>query len=260
MTRSADTGATAVDVRGVTKAFGRDTLPAVDDVSLHVPAGHLTALLGPSGSGKTTLLRILAGLEIPDAGTVRFGETDVTHRPARTRGVGLVFQHYALFRHLSVFENIAFPLRVRHWPNAEVRARVEELLALVRLEGLGARGVTTLSGGQAQRIALARALAPRPSVLLLDEPFGALDAQVRSELRRWLRALHDQLHVTSVLVTHDRDEASEVADELVVLHRGRVQQAGAPTEIAERPATPFVREFFAGARVLSPPVLRYATR
>ncbi len=258
MTAQDAAGPVAIDVRGIAKTFGGAGAPAVADVSLYVPGGRLTALLGPSGSGKTTMLRILAGLEIPDAGIVRFGDTDVTHRPARTRGAGLVFQQYALFRHMTVFENIAFPLRVRHWPRSEARARVEELLALVRLDGFGPRRVSSLSGGQAQRVALARALAPRPSVLLLDEPFGALDAQVRSELRRWLRRLHDQLHVTSVLVTHDREEASEVADEVVVLHHGRVQQAGVPAHVAANPATQFVEEFFAGARIHSPSIPLYA--
>ena len=174
----------------------------------------------PVGSGKTTLLRMLAGLEFPDRGSIHFDGVDVTDRPARLRGVGFVFQHYALFRHLSVFENIAFPLRVRHWPRAEVTARVEELLALVQLEEMGSRRVTQLSGGQAQRVALARALAPHPAVLLLDEPFGALDTEVRHELRQWLRKLHDEVQVTSVLVTHDQEEALEIADLVAVLRAG----------------------------------------
>jgi sulfate transport system ATP-binding protein len=212
-------------------------------VSLRIPAGQLVALIGPSGSGKTTLLRMLAGLEFPDRGTIHFDGVDVTDRPARLRGVGFVFQHYALFRHLSVFENIAFPLKVRHRPRAEVRARVEELLTLMQLEGMGSRRVTQLSGGQAQRVALARALAPHPAVLLLDEPFGALDSEVRHELRQWLRKLHDEVKVTSVLVTHDQEEALEIADLVAVLRAGHLERAATPAELVAQPSTPFVEQF-----------------
>src|SRR3954452_4966608 len=199
----------SITVKNVTKRFGK--FVALDDVSLEVPGGTLLALLGPSGSGKTTLLRIIAGLEVPDAGTVFAHNGDVTNQAPRDRNVGFVFQHYALFRHMNVFENIAFGLRVRGRPAAEVQERVHELLRLIRLEGLERRRPAELSGGQRQRVAMARALAARPKVLLLDEPFGALDAQVRSELRSWLRRLHDEIHLTTVFVTHDQDETFEVA-------------------------------------------------
>jgi sulfate transport system ATP-binding protein len=216
---------------------------ALADVSLEIPPGSLTALLGPSGSGKTTLLRSIAGLETPDSGALRFHGQDAASRSVRDRGIGFVFQHYALFRHMSVFENVAFALRVRKRSEAEIRKRVLELLRLVQLEGLESHGPSQLSGGQRQRVALARALAAEPRVLLLDEPFGALDAKVRQELRRWLRRLHDQLHVTTVLVTHDQEEAFEVADQVVVMHRGRVEQVGTPDEVFDHPATPFVMDF-----------------
>jgi sulfate transport system ATP-binding protein len=234
-------------VKGVSKSFGG--FLAVDDVSLAVPDGSLLALLGPSGSGKTTLLRIIAGLETADRGTVLHHEEDITHHAARDRKVGFVFQHYALFRHMTIADNIGFALRVRGASKAEIRDRVGELLALIRLEGLGSRYPGQLSGGQRQRVALARALAARPRVLLLDEPFGALDAQVRQELRQWLRRLHAEIRVTSVFVTHDQDEALEVSDTVVVMNRGRIEQVGTPEEVFERPATPFVMGFLGRANI-----------
>jgi sulfate transport system ATP-binding protein len=235
----------SIHIQNVTKYFGSFT--ALDDVTLDVESGELLALLGPSGSGKTTLLRIIAGLESPDAGAIRFDREDAAVRGAGDRGVGFVFQHYALFRHMSVFENIAFGLRVRPRktrPGKDaIREKVTELLRMVQLEGLAGRYPAQLSGGQRQRVALARALAVEPRVLLLDEPFGALDAQVRQELRRWLRKLHDELHITSVFVTHDQEEALEVADRVVVMNKGQVEQVGAPDEVYERPASPFVYRF-----------------
>ncbi|MGL4554273.1 MAG: sulfate ABC transporter permease subunit CysW [Gemmataceae bacterium] len=231
----------SIQVRGLSKRFG--AFAALDGVSLDVAEGELLALLGPSGSGKTTLLRVIAGLEVPDAGQVLHEESDVTRRSARDRAFGFVFQHYALFRHMTVFENVAFSLRVRNWKDADVRERVNELLALVRLEGLGPRYPSQLSGGQRQRVALARALASRPRVLLLDEPFGALDAKVRAELRQWLRRLHDESPVTTVFVTHDQEEAFEVADRVVVMNKGKVEQAGSPRDVFDHPATPFVMDF-----------------
>ena len=237
-----------IEVRGLTKRFG--TFCALDDVSIDVPGGGLIALLGPSGSGKTTLLRILAGLEHPDRGTAMIDGVDLASQSARQRNVGLVFQHYALFRHLDVFENIAFALRVRKRPKAEVDARVRELLQLIQLESLERRLPSQLSGGQRQRVALARALAARPRVLLLDEPFGALEAQVRAELRGWLRRLHDEIHLTTVFVTHDQDEAFEVADRVVVMNRGKIEQAGAPAEVFEHPANDFVMRFLGHVNVL----------
>jgi sulfate transport system ATP-binding protein len=235
----------SIEVRGVTKAFG--SFVAVNDVSLTVPTGELVALLGPSGSGKTSLLRIIAGLERADRGQVLFEGEDASVRDVRHRGVGFVFQHYALFRHMSVFENVAFGLRVRprarRPSEAQIRAKVNDLLNLVQLDWLADRFPSQLSGGQRQRVALARALAVEPQVLLLDEPFGSLDAQVRQELRRWLRRLHDEIRVTSVFVTHDQDEALEVADRVVVMNQGRVEQMGTPQEVFDRPATPFVMGF-----------------
>jgi sulfate/thiosulfate transport system ATP-binding protein len=235
----------SIEVRNLSKMFGRHA--ALRDVSLTVHSGELLALLGPSGSGKTTLLRVIAGLEAPDAGTVHFDGDDATDRSATDRRVGFVFQHYALFRHMTVFENVAFGLRVRprrHRPlEAEIRRRVDELLALVQLDYLGDRYPSQLSGGQRQRVALARALAVEPKVLLLDEPFGALDAKVRQELRRWLRRLHSQIHVTSVFVTHDQEEALELADRVVVMNDGRIEQDGTPEAVVEQPATPFVMTF-----------------
>jgi sulfate transport system ATP-binding protein len=235
----------SIQVRNLRKAFGGFT--ALDDVSLDVPGGELVALLGPSGSGKTTLLRIIAGLEPADQGTISFHGEDATDQPVRERHVGFVFQHYALFRHMNVFENVAFGLRVRpralRPSEAEIRESVMHLLGLVQLDVLAKRRPSELSGGQRQRVALARALAVKPKVLLLDEPFGALDAKVRKELRRWLRRLHEEVHVTSVLVTHDQEEALEVSDRVVIMNEGRIEQAGTPEEVYERPATPFVYGF-----------------
>ena len=235
----------SIEVRNVTKQYG--THVALRDVSLDVPAGNLVALVGPSGCGKTSLLRIIAGLETADAGSVFFHGEDTTDQHARDRRVGYVFQHYALFRNMTVFENVAFGLRVRdrrvRQPESEIRASVHELLELVQLGWMWDRYPSQLSGGQRQRVALARALAVKPKVLLLDEPFGALDAKVRKDLRRWLRRLHDELHVTSVFVTHDQEEALEVADRVVVMNEGRVEQHGKPDEVWEHPATPFVLSF-----------------
>ena len=243
----------SITIRNISKRFGASQVAALHDVSLDIPGGALVALLGPSGSGKTTLLRILSGLEKPDAGTTQIEGRDLGAQTARQRNVGLVFQHYALFRHLSVFENVAFALRVRKTPNKEVVTRVEELLSLVQLEGHGGRLPSELSGGQRQRIALARALAARPQVLLLDEPFGALDAQVRAELRAWLRRLHDEIHITTVFVTHDQDEAFDVADQIVVMNKGRIEQVGAPTDVFEAPANDFVMRFLGHVNVLDLP-------
>ena len=237
----------SIHAREITKSFG--SFKALDRVSLDVPDGTLLALLGPSGSGKTTLLRIIAGLEFPDAGLIEEDGEDITERHARQRGVGFVFQHYALFRHMSVFENIAFGLRVRKVPQAEVRSRVDELLHLVRLDGLGGRKPSQLSGGQRQRVALARALAIRPKILLLDEPFGALDAKVRVELRQWLRRLHDEIGMTSVFVTHDQEEAFELADQVVVMNHGKIEQQGTPDDVFDHPATPFVMDFLGNVNV-----------
>jgi len=240
----------SIVVDEISKRFGTSEVAALHQVSLDIPGGALVALLGPSGSGKTTLLRILSGLETPDAGTTRIDGHDLGAQSARQRNVGLVFQHYALFRHLSVFENVAFALRVRKTPQKLVKERVDELLALVQLEGHGGRLPSQLSGGQRQRIALARALAARPKVLLLDEPFGALDAQVRAELRSWLRRLHDEIHITTVFVTHDQDEAFDVADQIVVMNHGRIEQVGAPAEVFEHPANDFVMRFLGHVNVL----------
>jgi sulfate transport system ATP-binding protein len=231
----------AIEVRNVGKRFG--DFVALEDVSLNVGDGALTALLGPSGSGKSTLLRIIAGLETPDTGEVIIGGEDVTVAPARTRGVGFVFQHYAPFKHMTVHDNVAFGLSVRKRPKDEIAARVAELLGLVRLDGLAGRYPSQLSGGQLQRMALARALAVQPQVLLLDEPFGALDAQVRAELREWLRRLHEEIHVTTIFVTHDQEEAMEVAEQIVVMNAGRIEQAGAPRDLYESPANEFVMSF-----------------
>jgi sulfate transport system ATP-binding protein len=235
----------SIEVRHLNKRFGATVV--CDDLSLDIPAGELVALLGPSGSGKTTLLRIIAGLEVPDSGTVHFHGEDATQADVRDRRVGFVFQHYALFGHMTIFENVAFGLRVRPRAvrpgEATIRAKVTALLKLVQLDGLADRYPHQLSGGQRQRIALARALAVEPKVLLLDEPFGALDAKVRKELRRWLRRLHDEMQVTSVFVTHDQEEAMEVADRVVVINRGRIEQQGPPDEVYDHPATPFVLQF-----------------
>jgi sulfate transport system ATP-binding protein len=230
-----------IAVVDVTKSFG--DFAALKDVSVAIPEGSLTALLGPSGSGKSTLLRVIAGLEPPDSGQVLIGDEVVTDRPARARGVGMVFQHYAAFKHMTVFDNVAFGLTIRKRPRAAIRQRVHELLELVQLEALAKRYPAQLSGGQRQRMALARALAVEPSVLLLDEPFGALDARVRKELRAWLRRLHDEVHVTTIIVTHDQEEAMEVAGQIVVLNEGRVEQVGSPRELYEQPANEFVMSF-----------------
>jgi sulfate/thiosulfate transport system ATP-binding protein len=242
----------SIEVRNVTKRFG--DFVAVDDVSLAFPGGELTALLGPSGSGKTSLLRIIAGLERADRGQVLFSGEDTTRRDVRERGVGFVFQHYALFRHMTVFENVAFGLDVRpraSRPSREaIRARVMDLLALVQLDWLAGRYPTELSGGQRQRVALARALAVEPKLLLLDEPFGSLDAKVRLELRRWLRRLHDTIHLTSIFVTHDQEEAMEVADRVVVMSHGTVQQVGTPREVFDHPANAFVMAFLGHVNLL----------
>ena len=235
----------SIEAINISKRFGQ--FAALDNVSLEIPSGELVALLGPSGSGKTTLLRVIAGLEFSDSGTVRFDGRDISDRTARERRVGFVFQHYALFRHMTVFENIAFGLKVRpretRPSKKEIETKVHELLRLIQLETLAQRYPSQLSGGQRQRVALARALAVEPKVLLLDEPFGALDAKVRLELRRWLRQLHDEIHITSVFVTHDQEEALEVADRIVVMNHGRIEQIGSPEEVYNHPATPFVYNF-----------------
>ena len=234
-----------IEIRNVSKQFGN--FQALGDVSLDIEAGELVALLGPSGCGKTTLLRIIAGLETPDQGSILFSGEDTTDVHVRERGVGFVFQHYALFRHMTVFENVAFGLRVKPRalrPNeAQIKEKVHALLGLVQLDWLADRFPSQLSGGQRQRIALARALAVEPKVLLLDEPFGALDAKVRKELRRWLRRLHDDLHVTSIFVTHDQEEALEVADRVVLMNAGKVEQIGSPQQVWDHPASPFVYGF-----------------
>jgi sulfate transport system ATP-binding protein len=230
-----------IDVEAISKQFGEFT--ALDDVTLEVPEGSLTALLGPSGSGKSTLLRIIAGLETPDQGVVRIAGKDVTNARAQDRGIGFVFQHYAAFAHMTVFNNVAFGLKIRKRSAAETKAKVDELLELVGLTKWAGQRPHQLSGGQRQRMALARALAVEPQVLLLDEPFGALDANVRAELRRWLRRLHDEQGVTTVLVTHDQEEAMEVADTIAVMNKARIEQVGAPTDVYDNPASPFVMGF-----------------
>ena len=241
----------SIEIRDVSKTFG--SFQALSDVNLTVQTGELVALLGPSGSGKTTLLRIIAGLEFASHGSILFGGEDASQKDARSRQVGFVFQHYALFRHMSIFENVAFGLRVRprltRPTKAEIKDRVLELLRLVQLDGLAERYPSQLSGGQRQRVALARALAVEPSVLLLDEPFGALDARVRQELRTWLRHLHDDLHITSVFVTHDQEEALEVADRVVVMNHGKIEQIGTPDDVYEHPANPFVMNFLGSVNV-----------
>jgi sulfate transport system ATP-binding protein len=231
----------SIEVRGVNKRFG--DFVALDDVSVSIPTGSLTALLGPSGGGKSTLLRIIAGLEFADTGTIEIEGVDATNLPPQKRNVGFVFQHYAAFKHMSVARNVAFGIEIRKRPKAEVKARVAELLGLVHLSQFAGRLPSQLSGGQRQRMALARALAVEPTVLLLDEPFGALDAKVRKELREWLRRLHDEVSVTTVLVTHDQDEALEVADEIVVINDGRIEQIGTPDQLYDEPANEFVMSF-----------------
>jgi sulfate transport system ATP-binding protein len=235
----------SIEVRNVSKRFGG--FVALDDVSLGVDSGSLTALLGPSGSGKSTLLRIIAGLEHPDTGEIRLAGEDATEVAPQKRGVGFVFQHYAAFKHMTVRDNVAFGLKIRKQPKAAIAARVDELLRLVQLQGFGHRYPAQLSGGQRQRMALARALAPEPKVLLLDEPFGALDARVRAELRVWLRKLHDETHTTTVFVTHDQEEAMEVADSIVVMNEGRVEQVAGPRELYDEPANEFVMRFIGEA-------------
>jgi sulfate/thiosulfate transport system ATP-binding protein len=230
-----------ITVEGASKRFG--DFQALKDVSIEVPAGSLTALLGPSGSGKSTLLRAIAGLETLDAGRIVIDDKDVSKQPAQKREVGFVFQHYAAFKHMTVFDNVGFGLTIRKWRKPQIAERVHELLRLVQLDGLAGRYPSQLSGGQRQRMALARALAVQPQVLLLDEPFGALDAKVRKELRTWLRRLHDEMHVTTIFVTHDQEEAMDVAGQLVVMNEGQVEQSGSADELYEQPATEFVMSF-----------------
>jgi sulfate transport system ATP-binding protein len=239
-----------IKVEDVSKRFG--DFQALHPVNLEVKSGSLVALLGPSGSGKSTLLRLIAGLEQPDTGRIYLSARDATYQPVQERNVGFVFQHYALFKHLTVRRNIAFAMELQKWPKERIKNRVDTLLDLIQLGSLGDRYPSQLSGGQRQRVALARALAVEPQVLLLDEPFGALDAKVRKDLRDWLRRLHDDVHVTTVFVTHDQEEAMEIADEIVVMSNGQVEQVGSPAEIYENPATPFVMSFIGAVNVLSP--------
>ncbi len=238
----------AIIVENVSKHYG--SFKAVDRVDLEIKSGSLVALLGPSGSGKSTLLRLIAGLETPNTGRIWIENEDATYKSVQKRNIGFVFQHYALFKHLTVRQNIGFSLEIRNAPKARTKARVEQLLELVQLKGMGDRYPSQLSGGQRQRVALARSLAVEPKVLLLDEPFGALDAKVRKDLRAWLRRLHDEVHVTTVFVTHDQEEAMEVADEIVVMNKGKVEQVGSSAQIYDRPATPFVMSFFGPVNVL----------
>ncbi|MEI7921392.1 MAG: sulfate/molybdate ABC transporter ATP-binding protein [Planctomycetota bacterium] len=235
-------------VRNLSKRFGN--FQAIDNVSFAIPSGQLVALLGPSGSGKSTILRAIAGLETPDSGSIELVGEEATNLPTQQRGIGFVFQHFALFRHMTVRQNVAFGLEIQKLPKCEIQGRVEELLKLVQLTNFADRYPLQLSGGQRQRVALARALAPKPRVLMLDEPFGALDAKVRDELRVWLRRLHDESHVTSLFVTHDQQEAFEVCDQVVVLNHGKVEQIGPPQELYERPASPFVTEFLGQVNIL----------
>ncbi|MCA1903916.1 MAG: sulfate ABC transporter ATP-binding protein [Cyanobacteria bacterium M5B4] len=237
-----------ITVDHISKRFG--DFVAVDRVSLEFKAGELIALLGPSGSGKSTLLRLIAGLELPDEGKILITGKDTTYQQVQDRNIGFVFQHYALFRHMTVRQNIGFGLTIRKTAKAKIKARVDDLLELVQLKGLGDRYPDQLSGGQRQRVALARALAVEPQILLLDEPFGALDAQVRKELRQWLRRLHDEVHVTTVFVTHDQEEAMEISDRIVVMNKGRVEQIGTPAEIYDHPATPFVMQFIGPVNIM----------
>ncbi|MBD2234504.1 sulfate/molybdate ABC transporter ATP-binding protein [Phormidium tenue] len=239
-----------IRVDNVSKRFG--DFQALEPITLDIKSGSLVALLGPSGSGKSTLLRVIAGLEKADTGKIYISAQDATHKTVQDRQVGFVFQHYALFKHLTVRKNVAFALELQKWPPERIKNRVDTLLDLVQLDGLGDRYPAQLSGGQRQRVALARALAVEPQVLLLDEPFGALDAKVRKDLRDWLRRLHNDVHVTTVFVTHDQEEAMEIADEIVVMSHGRVEQVGSPAEIYENPATPFVMSFIGAVNVLSP--------
>lgn len=238
----------SIIINQVSKKFG--DFQALDKINLEIKEGGLVALLGPSGSGKSTLLRAIAGLEKPDTGSIIINGRDATNLDVSQRNIGFVFQHYALFKHLTIRQNIAFGLEIRKHPAKRIKQKVDELLELIQLQGLGNRYPAQLSGGQRQRVALARALAVEPSVLLLDEPFGALDAKVRKELRAWLRRLHDEVHVTSVFVTHDQEEAMEVADEIVVMNKGRIEQVGTPGEIYDHPATPFVMSFVGEVNIL----------
>jgi sulfate/thiosulfate transport system ATP-binding protein len=244
----------AITVENATKSFG--DFVALDDVSIEVPDGGLTALLGPSGSGKSTLLRLIAGLERADSGRVLLDGTDVSTMPVQSRGVGFVFQHYAAFKHMTVRDNIAFALRIRKVPRDQIKVRVKELMKLVQLQGMAHRYPSQLSGGQRQRMALARALAAEPKVLLLDEPFGALDATVRKDLRRWLRRLHDEVHVTTIFVTHDQEEAMDIAQQIVVMNEGRVEQTGSPTDLYEHPSSEFVMSFVGEANRLGEAFVR----
>ena len=244
----------SISVSGITKTYG--DFVALDNVSVDLPTGQLTALLGPSGGGKSTLLRVIAGLETADSGTVTIEGTEATHLPAQKRNVGFVFQHYAAFKHMSVAKNVAFGLEIRKRPKDEIKQKVDELLSLVHLSQFADRLPSQLSGGQRQRMALARALAIEPTVLLLDEPFGALDAKVRKELREWLRRLHDEVHVTTVFVTHDQEEAMEVADRVAVFDHGRLEQVGAPAELYDTPASEFVLRFVGDAVHLGPRLVR----
>ncbi|HVU61461.1 MAG TPA: TOBE-like domain-containing protein [Mycobacteriales bacterium] len=239
----------SIQVRDVSKSFGN--FHALVDVSVDIAPGHLTAVLGPSGGGKSTLLRIIAGLETADRGAVLIEGADVTHVPTRDRGIGFVFQHYAAFTHMTVWENVAFGLKIAKTPRPRIKKRVSELLELVHLDGLASRYPSELSGGQRQRMALARALAVEPSLLLLDEPFGALDVKVRQELREWLRRLHDEVHTTTVFVTHDQEEAMEIADQIIVINQGRVEQSGSPNELYDRPANDFVMGFLGPVTTLA---------
>jgi len=236
-------------IENISKQFG--SFKALDQVSLKIANGSLVALLGPSGSGKSTLLRVIAGLEIPDSGRILIADQDTTYRSVEERNIGFVFQHYALFKHMTIRQNIAFGLEIRKSPKKIIKDRVEELIELIQLQGLGDRYPSQLSGGQRQRVALARALAVEPEVLLLDEPFGALDAKVRKDLRDWLRHLHDEVNVTTVFVTHDQEEAMEVSDEIVVMNKGRIEQIGSPAQIYDHPATPFVMSFIGPVNVLT---------
>jgi sulfate transport system ATP-binding protein len=244
----------AIMVRGANKHYG--DFAALDNVDFEVPSGSLTALLGPSGSGKSTLLRAIAGLDLPDTGTITINGRDVTHIPPQRRGIGFVFQHYAAFKHLTVRDNVAFGLKIRKRPKSEIKAKVDNLLEVVGLSGFQTRYPNQLSGGQRQRMALARALAVDPEVLLLDEPFGALDAKVREDLRAWLRRLHDEVHVTTVLVTHDQSEALDVADRIAVINKGRIEQVGPPTDVYDAPANAFVMSFLGAVSSLNGSLVR----
>ncbi|HEX3897861.1 MAG TPA: TOBE-like domain-containing protein [Mycobacteriales bacterium] len=253
----------SIKVSNVSKSFG--DFHALLDVSVEIEPGHLTAVLGPSGGGKSTLLRIIAGLETADSGHVEIEGVDVTNVPARDRGIGFVFQHYAAFTHMTVWENVAFGLKVQKTPKDRIKVRVAELLALVHLDGFAARYPSELSGGQRQRMALARALAVEPGLLLLDEPFGALDVKVRQELREWLRRLHDEVHTTTIFVTHDQEEAMEIADRIIVVNHGHIEQSGTPADLYDRPANDFVMGFLGpvttlGGRLVRPHDIRVSTK